>query len=102
MILKKPSFLFIVCFFLVFLAWVGTPICLSQQEAEQSVTSNPQEKQEPEKIIGAPQDAKQKMGIWVFVGWMWISVLVLIFFLRLKIKEVDRLCQLRFFSAKKD
>lgn len=102
MILKRPFFLFIAFFFVILLAWVGTPICLGQQDAEQAVTSDPQEKQEPEKIIGAPQDIKQKTGIWVFVVWMWISIIVLFYFLRLKIKEVDRLYGLRFFSAKKN
>jgi hypothetical protein len=102
-ILRRPSFLlFISCFLLIFLTWAGTSFCLGQQDAEPSMTSDPQEKEEPEKIVGAPQDIKQKMGIWVFVGWMWISVVVLIYFLRLKIKEADRLYSLRFFSAKKD
>jgi hypothetical protein len=101
-ILRKPSFLVIVCVFLIFVTWAGTPFSLGQQDAEQSMTSDLQEKEEPEKIVGATRDVKQKMGIWVFVGWMWISVAVLIFFLRLKIKEADRLYSLRFFSAKKD
>jgi hypothetical protein len=84
------------------LAWIGTPYYLAQQDAEQTVTSDPQEKDEPDKIVTAPQDAKQKTGIWVFVVWMWISILVLFYFLRLKIKEVDRLYSLRFYSAKKN
>jgi hypothetical protein len=88
--------------FLFLLAWIGTPYCLAQQDAEQVVGSNSQDKQEPEKIIGAPQDIKQNTGIWVFVVWMWISIFVLVYFLRLKIKEADRLYRLRFFSVKKD
>lgn len=102
MILKRASFFFVAVFFLLLLAWIDTPLCLCQQDVEQAVTSDPQEKQEPEKIFGAPQDIKQKTGIWVFVVWMWISIIVLICFLRLKIKEVDRLYGLRFFSAKKN
>jgi hypothetical protein len=100
-IAKRYSFLFIVLLFVLLLVRIGIPYCAAQQDAEQAVTSDPQENQEPEKIVGAPQDAKQKTGIWVFVVWMWISILVLIYFLRLKIKEVDRLYSLRFFSAKK-
>jgi hypothetical protein len=101
-ILIRPFFIFILCFGLIFLTWAGASLCLGQQDTEQSVTSDPQKKEEPEKIVGAPKDVKQKLGIWVFVGWMWISVVVLIYFLRLKIKEADRLYSLRFFSAKKD
>ena len=84
------------------LAWIGAPYCPAQQDGEQAVTSDLPEKQEPEKIIGAPQDIKQKTGIWVFVVWMWVSILVLVYFLRWKIKEADRLYQLRYFSAKKN
>ena len=102
MISRRPFFLIIACLFLIYLAWPATPLCLGQQDSEQSIQDDPQEEQMAEKIVGAPQDAKQKMGIRVFVGWMWISVVVLIYFLRLKVKEVDRLYELRFYSAKKD
>jgi hypothetical protein len=88
--------------FLLLLSWVGMAYCPSPQGEEQAVTEAPQEEQKPDKIVGAPQDAKQKTGIWVFVVWMWISVVVIIYFLRLKIKEVDRLYRLGFFSAQKD
>ena len=98
----RPSFLLLGFLLLLLLAWIGAPYCPAQQDVEQTVTSDLQEKQEPEKIIGAPQDIKQKTGIWVFVVWMWVSILVLIYFLRWKIKEADRLYRLRFFSAKKN
>jgi hypothetical protein len=100
--MKRTSFLWVTFLFLLLLAWIGTPYCPAQQDAEQTVTSDPQEKQEPEKIIGATPDIKQKTGIWVFVAWMWVSILVLIYFLRLKIIEADRLYRLRFYSAKKN
>ena len=102
MILARPSFLILGFLFLFLLAWIGAPYCPAQQDVEQAVTSDLPEKQEPEKIIGAPQDIKQKTGIWVFVVWMWVSILVLVYFLRWKIKEADRLYQLRYFSAKKN
>jgi ABC-type Fe3+ transport system permease subunit len=59
-----------------------------------------QEEQE-EKIIPSPQNIKESTGIYVFVAWMWIAIFVLIYILRLKIREVDRLLQIRFLSAKK-
>lgn len=102
MIKKRLSFLLAAFLFLLLLSWVGVSYCSVEQDVAQAKTSTPQEKEEPEKIVGAPQDAKQKTGILVFVGWMWISVFVIIYFLRLKIKEADRLYRLRFFSAKKN
>lgn len=102
MIKTRPSFFIGIFLFLLFWAWISIPYCPAQQVPENAVTTDSQEKAEPDKIVGTPQDAKQQMGIWVFVGWMWISVIVLIWVLRLKIKEVDRLYGLRFFSAKKD
>ena len=102
MIKTRPSFFIAAVLFLLLLAWIGTPYCPAQQDAEQAVMSDPQEKEMPEKIVGAPQNIKQKTGIWVFVVWIWISVFVIIYFLRLKIKEVDRLYQLKYFSAKKN
>ncbi len=98
---KHPTLPFALIF-LFLLVWTATSFCHPLQGVEKKETILPQEEAKREKIIGAPQDIKQKTGIWVFVAWMWISVLVLIYFLRLKIREVDRLYRLRFFSAKKN
>lgn len=54
-----------------------------------------------EKIVASPRNIKEATGIYVFIGWMWLAILVLIYFLRLKIREVDRLYHLKYFSAKK-
>lgn len=102
MIKTRPSFFLAAFLFLLLLSWVGVSYCSAEQDVTQAQTSTPQEKEEPEKIAGTPKDAKQKTGIWVFVVWMWISVFVIIYFLRLKIKEADRLYRLRFYSAKKN
>jgi len=102
MIKKRPSFFLAAFLFLLLLSWVGASYCYVQQDVVQAQTSTPQEKEEPEKIVVGPQDAKQKTGILVFVAWMWISVFVIVYFLRLKIKEADRLYRLRFYSAKKN
>jgi len=61
-----------------------------------------QEKNETETIVPAPEDIKQATALYVFLGWIWLSIGVLIFFLRLKIKEVDRLHGLGYFSEDKD
>lgn len=102
MIRTKPCFLLVVFCFLFLILWLGTSICPAEQPVDQVQTVTPEEKEEPEKIIGAPQDIKQRTGILVFVIWMWISVFVLIYFLRLKIKEADRLYRFRFYSVKKN
>jgi len=57
---------------------------------------------ENETIVPAPSDIKQATAIYVFLGWIWLSIGILIFFLRLKIKEVDRLHGLGYFSEDKD
>jgi ABC-type Fe3+ transport system permease subunit len=60
-----------------------------------------QQEEQEEKIIPSPQNIKESTGIYVFAAWMWIAIFVLIYILRLKIREVDRLLQIRFLSAKK-
>jgi len=58
-------------------------------------------KAEPEKIIPGPQNIKERTAIFVFLGWMWVSIAVLIYVLQLKIKETDRLYFSRYFSPEK-
>ncbi len=58
--------------------------------------------EEEGKIIPSPANIKESTAIFVFVGWVWLSIIVLIFILRAKIKEVDRLYHLKFFSEKKE
>jgi hypothetical protein len=101
MSLTKHPILPVALIFLFLAVWVGTCFCYPQQGAEKKESVVPKEEAEQENTVGAPQDIKQKTGIWVFAAWMWVSVFVLIYFLRLKIREVDRLYGLRFFSSKK-
>ena len=64
-----------------------------------------QEEQNPdveETIVPGPTDVKQATAIYVFLGWIWLSIGILIFFIRLKIKEVDRLHELGYFTKDKD
>jgi hypothetical protein len=53
----------------------------------------------PEDIVPGPHNIKERTAIYVFLGWLWISIAVLVYFLRLKIKEIDRIYNLRFFSS---
>jgi len=70
------------------------------QQAEQEKTETTQE-EVSEKIVPGPQGIKESTGIYVFITWVWLAILVLVYFLRLKIKEVDRLLEIRFLSEKK-
>ncbi len=54
-----------------------------------------------EKIVASPRNIKEATRIYVFVGWMWLAIFVLLYFLRLKIREADRLYAIKYFSAKK-
>jgi Na+/H+ antiporter NhaC len=101
MIKMWPSFLLIVLLFLLLMLWAGNSYCSPEQNEAQQQMKTPQEKKEPENIAGGPQGVKQKTDVGVFVAWMWISIISLVFFLRLKIKEIDRLYRIRFFSSEK-
>ena len=56
---------------------------------------------EADKIIAAPQNIKESTAIYVFLGGIWLSVAVLTYLLRLKIKETDRLLEMGYFSSDK-
>lgn len=73
----------------------------SQQVVPEEQKETIQAKEEPEKIISAPKNIKESTAIYVFVVWMWVAILVLIYVVRQKIKEIDRLFLVKFFSAKK-
>jgi len=73
----------------------------AQQVAQKEKTGITQEEESQEKIIPGPQNIKESAGIYVFVAWMWLAIFVLIYILMLKIKEVDRLFEIRFISEKK-
>ena len=74
---------------------------LAQQAGPQAKAKETQAKPQPEKIAAAPQNIRESSHIYVFVGWMWASIAVLIYFLRLKIKEADRLYAIKYFSPDK-
>jgi hypothetical protein len=89
--------LFLGFFFLLF--FTQSQFGQEAKPAEQSKALKPEKT--PEKIIPSPANIKEATGIYVFLAWMWLSIIVLIYFLRLKIKEVDRLHMLGYFSEKK-
>ncbi len=91
-----PAFLLLLVFFLAFFSVYD----LAQQDTPEEQSQAAQAEKDQKKVVPTPKDIKESTGIYVFVGWMWLAVFVLVFFLRLKIKEVDRLYRLGYFSNK--
>ena len=56
-------------------------------------------KTEPEKTYGGPKNITEHIAIYVFLGWLWLSILVLIYLLRLKVKECDRLNNFEYYMS---
>jgi hypothetical protein len=52
----------------------------------------------PDKISAGPQNIRERTAVFVFVGWLWAAIFVLICITRLEIKEADRLLDLKFYS----
>jgi hypothetical protein len=94
----KKVFIFLAVLCVSFsLASFGSGLQVSPPAKGQEVQAKPQ----PEKIVAPPGNIKQRTAVYVFLGWMWGSIAVLVYFLRLKIKETDRLYYARFFSPDK-
>jgi len=93
----------------VFLLILAVSICSSSlfyptllaQQSERSPAPQIETEGTQEVIEPAPKDIKEAVGIYVFLGWIWISIFVLVYILRQKIKEADRIYRLRFFSPGK-
>lgn len=84
------------------LAALSVGLGLAQQVPPEEPIQQTQVAEEQGKIIPSPKNIKESTAIYVFIGWVWLSIVVLIFILRAKIKEVDRLYHIKFFSEKKD
>lgn len=81
--------------------YVFSVVFLINSSFAQQAPPKKQDESREEKIIPSPKNIKEKTFFYVFIGWMWLSIIVLIYFLRLKIRETDRLNKLRFFSKNK-
>jgi hypothetical protein len=97
---RQKIFLFI----LLGMVCVSLVLCTSlwAQQPEQSPETQSEKEETEELIKPAPKDIKEAVGIYVFLGWIWLSIFVLIYILRQKIKEVDRIYRLKFFSSDMD
>jgi hypothetical protein len=91
----------LVCVLLViFLAVAGLGLGLAQQVPPEEPVQEEVVVEEQGKIIPGPKDIKEKTAIYVFLGWMWVSIIVLVYILKLKINEVDRLLHIKYFDEK--
>jgi hypothetical protein len=59
------------------------------------VRDTPQASIEPAAAAGvqhpaASRPAKERMAVYVIVGWVWLSIAVLLGFLRMRVREADR------------
>lgn len=99
--LRKKRSLGIFLLVIFFLSFFILECNFAQQVTQEDQEETIQAKEDQEKIIPSAQNIKESTGIYVFVAWMWIAIFVLVYILRLKIREVDRLLKLRFLSAKK-
>ncbi len=98
--IKKKFLVWLLFFTFFFLLFFAQPqFSQEAKPAEQGKALKPEKS--PEKIVPSPANIKEAVGIYVFLAWMWLSIIVLIYFLRLKIKEVDRLHRLGYFSGEK-
>lgn len=80
------------------LTMTGNGLSLAQQVPPEDPVQEARLTEEEEEILPGPTNIKEGTAILVFVGWMWLSIIVLIFILRAKIKEVDRLHHIKFFN----
>lgn len=99
--LRKAKFPGVFLLSIFFLSFFLPELDFAQQVAQEVQEEIIQAKDVQQKIIPSPQNIKEQTGIYVFLAWMWIAIVVLIYILRLKIREVDRLHKLRFLSVKK-
>ncbi len=74
-------------------------LCQAQDIPTSAESQIKQAQTQPEKIVPGPQNIKERTAVYVFLGWLWVSIAVLVYFLRLKIKEIDRIYVLRFFPT---
>lgn len=94
---KLPALMLLVSFFILLVMNCG----LAQQVVPEKQVTETQQEKDQEEIIASPKNIKEKTAICVFLGWMWISIFVLIYVLRQKINEADRLNVLKFYSNEK-
>jgi hypothetical protein len=60
----------------------------------------PVKKERTETIVPGPKDIKELWAIRVFLPFLWLVIIYLLFILRWKIREADRVYQAKFYAVK--
>ncbi len=72
------------------------------QAAPAKPAAKPKTPAEPVTITPAYSSLKEKTAVLVFLAWLWVIVAVLVWLLRMKIREADRVHGLKFYPVAKD
>jgi beta-lactamase regulating signal transducer with metallopeptidase domain len=84
----------------------ATPQTNEVQAATQAAPAKPAAKPkapaEPVTIYPVYSSLKEKTAVLVFLAWLWVVVGILVWLLRMKIREADRVHGLKFYPAAKD
>ena len=97
---KHRSIAWLVMFVSLYALFLVEP-GFTQQVIPEDKSEMTQEEESQDKITPGPQTIKESTGIFVFIAWMWLAIFVLVYILSLKVKEVDRLFEIRYLSGKK-
>jgi len=69
--------------------------------AKKALEAAPAPAKAGQEVVPGTRNPKERMGVYVFMAWLWISIIVLVYILRAKVKEADRLFDARYFKDEK-
>jgi len=99
----KPDFKFNSVIFLLALSCFLLLFCpfIYAQQAKPAETEIQDMNEDTNAAKPGQKNIKDKIALYVFLAWVWIAIFVSIYFLRLKIIEVDRLSGYGFYQKLK-
>ena len=69
--------------------------------AKKAVEAAPAPAKAGQEVVPGPRNPKERMGLYIFMAWLWVSIIFLVFVLRAKVKEADRLFEAQYFKDEK-
>jgi len=99
----KPDFKFNSVIFLLSLSCFLLLFCpfIYAQQAKPAETEIQDMNEDTNASKPGQKNIKDKIALYVFLAWVWIAIFISIYFLRLKIIEVDRLSGYGFYQKLK-
>jgi hypothetical protein len=79
----------------------ASPSAQPAPAAKKAAEAAPAPAQAGQEVVPGPRNPKERMGLYIFMAWLWISIIFLIFILGAKVKEADRLFEARYFKDEK-